>query len=185
MGFGRSSRADRGAVARLRGGSAGALSGALALAAHGWASGAMSPDSTTVALLVAVCAVVGAVVTGLGPLRETAAGLVAALFGGQLLGHVAMGFGSGHLHHGDTQLTPRMIFAHLLAAFAAAALIRGAEAAYRIGTAVLARVVPVGTVLPVVAEPAPLRTTHRDRVVLRILAAESLRTRGPPMLVRL
>ncbi|WP_054814931.1 hypothetical protein [Nocardia arizonensis] len=183
--FGRPTAVDRGAVARVRGGSAGAISGALALAAHGWASGAVAPDSAAVMLLAAVAAVVGALVAGLGPLRDTAFGLVAALVGGQLLGHLAAGFGSGHLHHGDARLTPHMVLAHILAAFAAAALIRGAETAYRIGTAVLAHIVPLPRHLPALAEPEPPRTAHRDRVILRIFAAESLRTRGPPVLVRL
>ncbi|WP_084510687.1 hypothetical protein [Nocardia lijiangensis] len=181
--FDRSAAGRRSAVARLRGGSAGAISGTVSIAAHGWASGGMAPDSTTLALLTAASAVVGALVAGLAPLRDTAAGLITALVGGQLLGHVAMGFSSGHLHHGDAQLTPQMLAAHIVAACVAAVVIRGAEAAYRIGTAILARVLPVRHRVPVIPDPAPLRTTHRDRVILRILAAETLRTRGPPRLV--
>lgn len=181
--FGRAAAGHRSAVARLRGGSAGAISGTVAIAAHGWVSGGAAPDSTTLALLTAASAVVGALVAGLAPLRDTAAGLVAALVGGQLLGHVAMGISSGHLHHGDAQLTPQMLTAHVLAALAAAVVIRGAEAAYRIATAVLARVLPVRHRAPMIPDPAPLRTVHRDRVVLRILAAETLRTRGPPVAV--
>ncbi|MGN2636337.1 hypothetical protein ACWEKT_11565 [Nocardia takedensis] len=182
--FGRSAAADRDAVARLRGASAGAISGSLSWAGHGWAAGGSAPDSTTAALLVAAAAALGALIAGLGPLRESAVGLVAALFGGQVLGHFVMGFGSGHLHHGDAQLSPKMLFGHLVAAGFAALLVLGAEAAYRIGTAALARVVPLRLVLPVVLEPAPPRTAHRDRVVLRIFAAQALRTRGPPSLVR-
>ncbi|WP_324198755.1 hypothetical protein [Nocardia amamiensis] len=171
----------RGAVARVRGGSAGAISGAISVAAHGWASGGMPPDSTTLALLAAASAVVGALVAGLAPLRESSAGLVAALVAGQLLGHFTMGISSGHVHHGDAQLTPTMLTTHLFAALAASIVIRGAEAAYRIGTAVLSRVLPVRHIPPVVADRAPLHTDHRDRVILRVFAAEALRTRGPPL----
>ncbi|MEV0708853.1 hypothetical protein [Nocardia aurea] len=173
----------RGAVALLRGGSAGAISGALSLAAHGWVSDGMAPESATLVLLVAASAVIGALVAGLAPLRDTSHGLVAALIGGQLLGHLTMGLDSARTHHGDLAPTPRMIAAHIVAAFVAAALIRGAEAAYRIGTTVLARVLPIRHRAPVIAEPAPLRTAHRDRVILRILAAAALRTRGPPLAV--
>ncbi|WP_433658301.1 hypothetical protein ACQPW1_40545 [Nocardia sp. CA-128927] len=179
--FGRSAAAHRGAVARVRGGSAGAISGTISVAAHGWASGGMSPDGTTLALLVAAAAVIGALVAGLAPLRDTSVGLITALVGGQLLGHLTMGFSSGHLHHGDAQLTPTMLAAHLLAAVAAAIVIRGAEAAYRTGTSVLFQVLRPHRPAPVFADPAPLRTTHRDRVILRVFAAESLRTRGPPL----
>ncbi len=181
--FDRSAAARRGAVARVRGGSAGAISGAVSVAAHGWASGGMLPDTTALALLAAASAVIGALVAGSAPLRDTSAGLVAALVAGQLLGHFTMGLDSGHLHHGDAQLTPAMLVAHVCAAVAAAIVIRGAEAAYRIGTAVLCRVLPLRHTLPAVADRAPLRTVHRDRVVLRVFAAEALRTRAPPLAV--
>ncbi|QBS45805.1 hypothetical protein [Nocardia sp. CS682] len=181
--FGRSTAEHRGAVAWVRGGSAGAISGTISVAAHGWASGGMPPDSTTLVLLAAAAAVIGALVAGLAPLRDTSVGLITALVAGQLLGHFTMGFNSGHLHHGDAQLTPTMLTAHVLAAMAAALLIRGAETAYRTGTAVLFRVLRSPRSAPVLADPAPLRTTHRDRVILRVLAAASLRTRGPPLTV--
>ncbi len=145
----------------------------------------MPPDTTTLALLAAASAVVGALVAGLAPLRESSAGLVAALVAGQLLGHFTMGINSGHMHHGDAQLTPTMLTAHLFAALVASVVIRGAEAAYQAGTAVLCRVLPVRHIPPVVADRAPLRTDHRDRVILRVFTAESLRTRGPPLPVAL
>ncbi|WP_280194847.1 hypothetical protein [Nocardia farcinica] len=122
----------------------------------------------------------GALVAGLAPLRDTAAGLVAALVAGQLLGHLTLGAASGHLHHGDPQLSWRMLLAHLVAAVAAAIVIRGAEAAYRIGTAVLARVLPRRPSPPVLDDDAPLRTRYRERLVLRVFAARALRTRAPP-----
>ncbi|MGY4102700.1 hypothetical protein ACW2Q0_24545 [Nocardia sp. R16R-3T] len=171
---------QRSAVAQVRGACAGSISGAISVAAHGWASGGMALNSTTIALLAAACAVVGALVTGLAPLRESSVGLISALVAGQLLGHVTVGWGSGHMRHGDAQLTPGMVAAHLVAAVLAAVVIRGAEATYRIGCAVLSRVLPMRYHPPAIPGPVPLRLTHRDRVVLRVFTAQSLRTRGPP-----
>ncbi|MEU4344849.1 hypothetical protein AB0H00_26910 [Nocardia sp. NPDC023852] len=178
--FGRPATGRRGAVAQVRGGSAGAISGVISLAAHGWAAGGMPPTATVLVLLAAASTVIGATVAGIALLRDTSTGLVAALVTAQVLGHLTMGFSSGHLHHGDAQLTPVMLTAHLSAAVAAAIVVRGAEAAYRVGTAVLARVIPVCRRAPV-AGPALLRTDHRDRVILRVLAAQALCTRGPPL----
>ncbi|NNH69559.1 hypothetical protein HLB23_06700 [Nocardia uniformis] len=182
---GRSTAHFRSDAAVLRGGAAGSISGALAVAAHGWASGAAVPDSNAVTLLIAGSAVVGALTAGVGALRTTALGLVAALVGGQLLGHLSMSWsgGGGHHHH-QSLWTPSMLAAHVVGAIVAAVLILGAEAAYRITTTVLARVLPAPVVLPVRSGPPALPIEHRDRVVLRIFAADTFRTRGPPVLVR-
>ncbi|MFI6868868.1 hypothetical protein [Nocardia sp. NPDC050406] len=182
---GRSSAHFRSDAAVLRGGAAGSVSGALAVAAHGWASGAMAPDSGALTLLIAGCAAVGAVTAGVRSLRTTALGLVAALVGGQLLGHLSMSWGGGGQHHHHQSVwTPSMLMAHIVAAIAAAVVILGAEAAYRIVTAVVARVLPVPVVLPVPSGPPTLPIEHRDRIVPRIFAADTFRTRGPPVLVR-
>ncbi len=174
-----SARARRAAVARLRGASAGAASGALAIAAHGWASGAMPVQSSTLTLLVAASTAVGALVAGVSPLRTGTAGLVAALFGGQLLGHLVMSADMAHMH--DMPLwTPAMLGAHLVGAFAAALVILGAEAAYRIVTAVT-RVLPVLVSTPATPEPVLARSVHRDRVILWIFPTDTFRTRGPPL----
>lgn len=77
-----------------------------------------------------------------------------------------------------------MLAAHLVAACAAAVVILGAEAAYRIGTTVLAWALPRPIALPVLTGPPLLPIPHRDLVVLRIFAADVFRTRGPPLLVR-
>ncbi|MFE7723429.1 hypothetical protein ACFU44_30870 [Nocardia rhizosphaerihabitans] len=173
---------SRATGARLRGACAGSMSGALSLAAHGLASGGALPGSTTVVLLAAVSAVVGALVAGIGPLRRGATGLAAVLLGGQLLGHTTMSW-SGHAHHGDDSLGLGMLTAHLVAAILAAVVIIGVQAAYRIGGAVLARILPLRYRSPRIPDPAPLRLVHRDRVILRIFAAHSLRTRGPPLAI--
>lgn len=159
---------------------AGLISGTVSVAAHGWAAPAPLPDSTAIMLLGATAAALGALVAGFRPLRTGSAGLAAALTGGQLLGHICLGWGSGHLHHGDLQLTPGMIAAHILVACAAAILVRGAETAYRVGAWALSRLLPVLPRVPAVAGPAPLRTAHRDRVVPRIFAVGTGGTRAPP-----
>ncbi len=175
-------------AAVLRGAAAGSVSGALAVAAHGWISGAAPLESGPLTLLVAASAAVGAVVASVHTLRTTALGLVVALIGGQLLGHFAMMWGSPgsmhHQHHTASMWSPAMLAAHLVAACAAAVVILGAEAAYRIGTTVLAWALPRPIALPVLTGPPLLPIPHRDLVVLRIFAADVFRTRGPPLLVR-
>ncbi|MFF0498809.1 hypothetical protein ACFYU5_20555 [Nocardia aobensis] len=174
-----STRTRRAAVARLRGASAGSVSGALSIAAHGWAAGGMPVQSSTLMLLVAASTAVGALVAGLAPLRTTAVGLVTALWGGQLIGHLVMSADMAQMH--DMPLwTPAMLGAHLVGAVCAAVVILGAEAAYRIGTAV-ARVLPVPVSLPAIDESILPRSVHRDRVILRIFPTETFRTRGPPL----
>lgn len=173
-----SAHARRAAVARIRGASAGSVSGALSIAAHGWAAGAMPVQSSTLMLLVAAATVVGALVTGISPLRTSSVGLVAALFGGQLIGHAALSADMAGMQH-TSMWTPAMLCAHLAGAVCAAVVILGAEAAYRIGTAVT-RVLPMPVHRPAVAETLLPRRVHRDRVILRIFPADTFRTRGPP-----
>ncbi|NKY33945.1 hypothetical protein HGA13_12785 [Nocardia speluncae] len=177
MRFGATHPVDGRGAAHVRGAVAGLISGSVAVAAHGWAAPSAVPDSTALMLLGATTAVLGALVSGL---RTGAAGLTAALAAGQLLGHFCLGWGSGHLHHGDLQLTPAMIAAHVLAAWAAALLVRGVEAAYRTGVAALARIIPFFPRASAICGPAPLRTTHRGRLVPRILVTGTGGTRAPP-----
>ncbi|MFJ4652054.1 hypothetical protein ACIP5Y_12370 [Nocardia sp. NPDC088792] len=172
----------------LRGGSAGSVSGALAVAAHGWISGTEPLHAGSLMLLVASSAAVGGSVAAVGALRTSRIGLVAALLGGQLLGHFAMMWGSpGMSHdpqHSTSMWSPAMLGAHLVAACAAAVVILGAEVAYRICTTVLARVLPAPVSLPIPPGPPKLAITHGDRVILRVFAADVCRTRGPPACVR-
>ncbi|MFE3059053.1 hypothetical protein [Nocardia sp. NPDC059239] len=185
---GRSTAHSRSDAAVLRGGAAGSVSGALAVAAHGWISGAAPLESGPLTLLVAASAAVGAVVASVHTLRTTALGLVVALIGGQFLGHFSMMWGSPgsmhHHHHNASMWSPAMLAAHIVAACAAAVVILGAEAAYRIGTTVLSWALPLPISLPVLTGPPLLPIAHRDLVVLRIFAADVFRTRGPPALVR-
>ncbi len=168
-------------VARLRGGSAGAVSGALAIEAHGWAAGAMPLQSRTLLLLVAACAVVGALVTTLRPLRTTRTGLVMALMGGQLLGHAVMSLNMLDMAHPGSMWGPAMLAAHIAAACAAAVVIQGAEAACRILVAALSRALPMLVRAPAGPASSPVPIAHRDHVIHRILAANPGRPRGPPL----
>ncbi|MVU81218.1 hypothetical protein GPX89_28735 [Nocardia sp. ET3-3] len=188
MGPGRFTAQNRSDAAVLRGGAAGSVSGALAVAAHGWISGAAPLESGPLTLLVAASAAVGAIVASVHALRTTALGLLVALVGGQLLGHFSMMWGSPghsmHAHHHASMWSPAMLGAHIAAACVAAVVILGAEAAYRIGTTVLVWALPAPISLPVLSGPPRLLIEHRDRVVLRIFAADVFRTRGPPAPVR-
>ncbi|MCX4096971.1 hypothetical protein [Nocardia sp. alder85J] len=169
------------AVARLRGGCAGAMSAALSIAAHGWASGGMPVSSGTLTLVLAAASVVGALVTGLGlatPGARTVP-LAGALLGGQLLGHATLTLDMAGMPH-RSAWTPAMLAAHAVAALAAALLIRSAEAAYRIGCAAVARVLPILLRTPATAPPPRLPIAHRARVILRLFPADTFRTRGPP-----
>ncbi|MFC6011175.1 hypothetical protein [Nocardia lasii] len=182
VGFERGSAPSRAVGARVRGACAGSMSGALSLAAHGVASGGALPGSTTIVLLAAASAVVGALVAGVGFLRRGVLWLAAVLVGGQLIGHTTMSW-SGHAHASDDTLGLGMLTAHTVAALVAAVVIVGTEAAYRIGSALLSRLIPLRYRPAPIPGPAPLRRAHRDRVILRILATRSLRTRAPPMAI--
>ncbi|WP_019930604.1 hypothetical protein [Nocardia sp. BMG111209] len=171
--------ARRVAVARLRGGCAGAMSAALAIAAHGWASGGMPVSSGSLGLLLAGASVIGALITGLGSAGGGIATLTAALLGGQLLGHATLTMDMAGMPH-RSPWTPAMLAAHTMAACCAAVLIRGAEAAYGIACAAASRALPLLLRTPAPAGPPALPIAHRDRVILRIFPADTFRTRGPP-----
>jgi len=171
----------RGDAARLRGASAGLVSGSLSVAAHGWASGGAAPDGSAIMLLAAAAAITGALVADLAPLRSGRVGLVAALVAGQLLGHLGMSLGASHQQHENAHLTAGMLTGHLVAALFSAVIIRGAEFAYRVSTATLARIVVICTRPQPVADPAPLLSTHVDRAILRIFAANIASSRAPPL----
>ncbi|MFC8047402.1 hypothetical protein [Nocardia sp. NPDC057353] len=184
----RSGRGNAGApaaVARVRGAAAGALSACLSVAAHGWAAaragaGPELPGSTALVLLLAAAALTGALVASVPAVRGGAAGLVAALGVAQVLGHIGLGFESGHLHGGDLQLTPAMLAAHAVAVLVAALLVHGTGAACRAALGALARALPLRIPAVPVADRTVLPIAHRDRVVLRVFARQGLSSRGPP-----
>ncbi len=159
------------------------MSGALAIASHGWAAQGMPVRSNTLILLVGVCAVVGALVTSLRPLRTSWLGLAVALVDGQVLGHCALAIDMAGMMHERSMWSSEMLGAHIAAALVAAIVIQGAEAAYRGLCSVLSRILPILARTPAVPNPPALRITHRDTIIQRILATNSLRTRGPPLLI--
>ncbi|MFD3594009.1 hypothetical protein ACFWU5_14880 [Nocardia sp. NPDC058640] len=181
---------------RLRGGGCGVLVGALAVAAHGVGDGGV-PRSAEVALLLLVSAMAGVFATKSGaaahdsvpkigrrwrelvpamsgyPVVRTAGALIA----GQWAGHFAL---SATLdHHGGWFHLPSvpMIAAHLVAAFACAALILVAERLYLVASSVVRAV--LGAPSPVIgARVARWIATVR---VVRVARAKGARCpRAPP-----
>ncbi|MFI9507663.1 hypothetical protein [Nocardia sp. NPDC052566] len=135
--------ASRPAAAPIRGGSVGALAGALAIAAHGAAGGGY-PESSGVALLLIAAGLAGGAAGALG--RQALFGRTAlldrtALLGllgiGQLAGHAAL---SGRLVHDHAAPAESplpqgwMLLAHAIATFACAALILVAERLYAVAS---------------------------------------------------
>lgn len=141
----------------------------------------MPPGSSSLLLLVVACALVGSLVTGLRPLRTTRTGLVTALIGGQLLGHTLMSLDMLSMPHPGALWSPAMLAAHIASACAAALVIQGAEAAYRILIAALSRALPMLVHPPATPPPSPLPIAHRDHIIHRIFAATPHQTRGPPL----
>ncbi|MCX5041926.1 hypothetical protein OG921_01795 [Aldersonia sp. NBC_00410] len=174
---------SRGAfVARMRGGFVGAVSGAVAIAAHGAAGGGMPPGQAAIVALVLACTAVGAVVANAGITERIVPFLLTVLAAGQLVGHTTLALTADHAH--GSQLGTSMIGAHAAATVVAAALIRAAEHGCAAVLAALARIV--------VAILAPLRVrtplwtmTPRERGThaLLLLTGSADFTRGPPALV--
>lgn len=160
-------------AALLRGGAAGALTAALAVAAHAVAGGAV-PSGAAAVVLAVLSAGLGAVAGSAERIDpRTLIGLLAA---GQLVDHLTLA-AAGHSHAGA--LHPAMLVAHPLAILVGALLIAGAERLCRAlataaGTCALPRPRP--------AVPAQRRALPRASHPLqsRLLIAVSISHRGPP-----
>ncbi|MBI3228464.1 MAG: hypothetical protein HYZ39_25780 [Mycolicibacterium cosmeticum] len=158
--------------ALLRGGAVGALTAALALAAHGTAS-AMFPTGTALAQLLVLAAAVGAVAaTTRGGVRT----LLTVLAAGQVLGHQLLDIGQ----HGHVQAHPlTMLAAHLVAVLAGAVLIGAGERL----CAALSRTIDA------IAGPLSLRVPATTRIYRSEgqprhsawLVRASISHRGPPV----
>ncbi|MEU2253636.1 hypothetical protein [Nocardia xishanensis] len=164
---------------RLRGAFVGSASGAVSIAAHALGGGVISPEQSSVALLIGACAAVGVLV---GSLR-TRAGLL-QLMGllaiGQGIGHTALALAPGH-HHGAHATVP-MLLAHLAAIPVGALLIRGAEAAVGRAASSVRRAMRVLGALLVPAPPTVVLVTARDAAIPRkLLLGSGIGTRGPPV----
>ena len=171
-------RAPLSPAARLRGMAVGALTAALAVAAHGAGGGGL-PSGSAVALLALVSLTLGALVTTLGDTADVGL-LVAALAVGQLLNHVLLG-AAGHSHPPatDAPLGP-MLAAHVVAIALGAALITAGERLCAALSRALIRVMRAPR-RPVAAQEAiTVASTDQPRQSTRLLSA-SLSHRGPPV----
>ncbi|UGT52686.1 hypothetical protein [Nocardia asteroides] len=167
-------------TARLRGGGCGVLVGALAVAAHGIAGGAV-PGSADLTLLLAVSLAAGTIAGGFSRRAEPSvnargrldpSGVPAriigaissplprpaiALLSGQWASHYALSWSPGH-HDGVDGFAhlpgAPMIAAHVLAAFACAALILVAERLYLAAS---------GVVRALLRRPCPLVASRVSR----------------------
>jgi hypothetical protein len=157
-------------VARMRGGFVGGASGAVSIAAHAAAGGAVPGQSAAVLLLLASVAV-GAVAAG------TRLPVIAVLAAGQVVGHLALALEFGHMH----VPSPAMVAAHIAAVGVAAFLITGAERGCRIALAALHRLVPRGYNAPPVRSRITPCVAHRPHTRRVLLPAAGLGTRGPPV----
>ncbi|WP_194852977.1 hypothetical protein [Nocardia sp. SYP-A9097] len=169
-------------TARLRGAAVGAASGAVAIFAHGLGGGGMAPDGSALALLFAVCAVIGVVVASVRP-RYGVASVMGMLAAGQGIGHIALSMSMGHHHHA---MSPSMLVAHLVAIPFGALAIRAAEAGMRRAITSVRRFI---LALGITAVPAqrPARTTSVDeRAAVRLLlVSPAIARRGPPERTRI
>jgi hypothetical protein len=162
-------------VARLRGVTAGLFTGALAMAAHGFADH-MTPTGGTVALLAVVSAAFGAGVSGWHRTAQAHV-LMGVLAVGQLIGHLTLSAG-GAMPGAHTSTL--MLTAHLAAVVAGAALVSSCERLYvalstairRYRSAISPLAFPAVQQVWTRGEPS----TQRARLI-----AASISHRGPPL----
>ena len=165
-------------AARLRGTAAGVLTAALAVAAHGVASGAAPTGAATMQLAV-LAATVGALAATVARASDPRV-LLILLGAGQLLGHVLL---AAVAHGHSPAATPpaaAMLTAHLVAVAAGAAMIAACDRLCgALSRAVRASVRPVGP--PVVAAPAVATVGADQPMRSPLLLATSMSYRGPPV----
>jgi hypothetical protein len=163
----------------LRGALVGFCSAATSAAAHG-AAGGMLPSGASLVLVILGCSMVGALV-GTVPTRRGGAQVafvVAALLGGQLLGHLVLVASSCDGHSG-LAVSPGMLVAHGLGALACALLIGAAEHLYVVCASVLSWLTVFCAQLAPPTAGVPPRWVYPP--VLQALLLESGGgSRGPP-----
>ena len=174
-------------AASLRGGAVGALTVALAVAAHGTAGGAY-PSGSALTFLMIVGIGVGAVSmlpspsSGRAALTTVLGGLVFGQFAGHLALAVAVSGTSAVPHeavhaHSVVPSTPMLVL-HLAASVAAAALICVAEQLYGPITSIIRAVLRPPLTLPV--SPIRLVTIDRPTYPAPLSFTTSISRRGPP-----
>ncbi|MFC9788833.1 hypothetical protein [Rhodococcus sp. NPDC127528] len=170
---------------RVRCTSVGAVTVAVAVAAHGIAGGGL-PTSSALLLLVGVAAVLSSATAAIPVLRRGAAPLVPVLGAGQVGAHLCLSVVGGH-HHVPSPAGASgqlMIGTHLVAIAICAALIVAAE---RIGPRVDAALRAVAAALlariPAVELPRTWLPVADRHPVLASVGRGTEPRRGPPVLV--
>jgi drug/metabolite transporter (DMT)-like permease len=159
----------------LRGLTAGLITGALALAAHGFAD-QMAPSGGTVALLAVVSAAFGALVSR-WPRTSHASALIGVLGLGQVVGHLTLSAG-GSMH--IAQPSPPMLAAHAAAVVVGALLVAACERLYTALSSAIRRYRSACAAVNSVG--AQRLTVHVAPPQQRIrLLAASISHRGPPL----
>ncbi|GGK91603.1 hypothetical protein [Nocardia jinanensis] len=162
---------------RLRGVFAGAAAGVVSIAAHAFGGGALAPGTSTVALLLAGCAITGALATATRPGRGPMP-LMALLALGQAIGHTALVTAPGH-HHGALS-TATMLMAHLLAIPVGALLIHTAERAVRYAVSRLKRTLRRAGCREISFRRTVIVPAGEHRPARLLLLSSGPGTRGPP-----
>ncbi|GAC70463.1 hypothetical protein [Gordonia soli] len=163
---------------QVRGSVVGTSSAVTAIVGHAVAGGGL-PDTTSAAIVVAVCAALGWAVAALGSASTSGpVTLVVTLVGGQAIAHLAL---TAMAHHHAAVWTSAMLGCHVAATIIAAGLAMGLESA---AVAVLCAIVrslmhlrtaPLGAAPMWVAHIASGPMSGRSR-----LRARPVGTRGPP-----
>lgn len=148
----------------------GGTSGVVATVAHALAAGRY-PGTTALTVLLCVAVIAGVLAA------STRVAIVPLLLVGQVLGHVALSLGSGHLHIPDAG----MLVAHLAAVFAAAVLIRGAERGSAVALNAVRRATSVPGPVPSPPTPAALPVDPGPERRRTQVFPEGVSTRGPPL----
>lgn len=172
-------------AATLRGGAVGAVTAALAVAAHGWAGGGY-PEGSAFALLLAVSIGVG--ILGALPRERTriphTALLTTGLLAGQAGAHIALALGATHdmhdMHEGGLLPSTSMMTFHVAAAIVAACLIGAAERLYGPITSIVRAVLALLTPIPDATTPGRVRAGVSPSDWVPVYFPSAISRRGPP-----
>lgn len=167
------------ASAFLRGGAVGALTASMAVAAHGFAGGAV-PSSAALVLLLALSVAVGVTAATVATHRVGRTVPAWWLVGGQLAAHWALSLGDVHASHsGESGAGPTtMLIAHVVAIAVCACVVDAAERLY--GPITSALRAPLLRVPGRVAAPSMLLPHSDIRVPAPSPVLASVSSRGPP-----
>ncbi|KQU04637.1 hypothetical protein ASG56_15115 [Rhodococcus sp. Leaf7] len=156
----------------FRGGAVGALTAALAVAAHG-AGGGEIPGSDSLTFLVVASLGVGVLAGSVGTGRSGRLALLPWLAGGQVVAHQALALAADHSH----PVGPSMLTAHAVAVGVCALLLGAAERLLRAITSVLRTPTRSFTPLP---RRATISATAPLGMPTPVPALTAVSRRGPP-----